>query len=156
MQAKAGFLQMFPTLAQTIFNPEMLTLLAQQQKKTLNVELFERSIMDALNYTFRGNMFIPMSDVQKQAMQQPPPAEKLKAMIAQMQEQSNMSIHDKQNITKLLTQFLKDGFKHTTEMHKLDEAGRQHDTQLAQDAAQADADRAADTGADEGAGGPGD
>jgi hypothetical protein len=153
LQSKMNLMQMFPTVAQTLFNPELLQMLAQQQKKTIDVELFERMVLDALNYTPRGTLFIPMSQDQKQAMQQPPPAEKLKAMIAQMQEQSNMSIHDKQNITKLLTQFLKDGFKHHTEMSKLDSADTQHFSQLASDQATADADREASAGADEGAGG---
>jgi hypothetical protein len=133
LQAKANFLQNFPTIAQVIFNPELLQMLAQQQKKTINVEAFERCIWDAISYTPRSPLIVDMSADQKAAMQQPPPAEKLQAMIAQMQNQTNKNIHDNQNITKLITQLMKSGFDHHKHMEGLDDAETQHQRDTAKE-----------------------
>src|SRR5215472_27990 len=126
LQAKMSFLQNFPTIAQVIFNPELLQMLAQQQKKTIDVEAFERCIWDSISYTPRSPLIVDMSDQQKQAMQQPPPADKLKAMMAQAQMGADKQIHDNQNITKMITQLIKDGFKHHASMAQLDDAETQH------------------------------
>jgi hypothetical protein len=133
LQAKANFLQNFPTIAQVIFNPELLQMLAQQQKKTISIEAFERCIWDSISYTPRSPLIVDMNPQQKQAMQQPPPAEKLQAMIAQMQDQTNKSVHDNQNITKLLTQLLKSGFDHHKHMEGLDDAEQQHQRDTAKE-----------------------
>ena len=53
MQARSGFLQIYPMLSQTAFNPEFLQMLAQQQKKTINAEEFFRRLDDAINYSGR-------------------------------------------------------------------------------------------------------
>lgn len=135
LQAKMSFMQNFPAIAQTIFNPELLQMLSQQQKKTVNVEVFERCIWDAISYTPRGPILIDMSEEQKQAMQQPPPDEKLKAQVAQMQMQLDKAIHDNQNITKLVTQFIKEGFGHHREMAGLDDKELQHQRDTAKEMA---------------------
>jgi len=151
MAAKAAFLQTFPTIAQVIFNPELLQMLAQQQKMTIDVEAFERAIWDSISYTPRNPILVPMSDEQKQAMQQPPPAEKLKAMIAQMQTGTDKSIHDNQNMTKLITELLKGGLKQHQKMEEIDSDERQHFSQLMADQISQDSGGAqGDTGATEG------
>lgn len=126
LQAKQSFLQNFPTIAQVIFNPELLQMLAQQQKKTIDVASFERCIWDSISYTPRSPLIVDMSDEQKQSMQQPPPADKLKAMLQQMQLGSDKQIHDNQNITKLITQLIKEGFGHHAQMAQLDDTETQH------------------------------
>jgi hypothetical protein len=133
LQAKQNFMQNFAAIGQTIFNPELLQMLAQQQKKTVNAEAFERCIWDAVGYTPRHPIFIDMNAEQKQTMQQPPPADKLKAQLQQMQLQMDKSIHDNQNITKLLAQFLKDGFKHHATMEQLDDTENQHQRDTAKE-----------------------
>ena len=119
--ARMGFLQILPNLAQTWLNPEMLQLLAQQQKKTIDAEEFMRMSMDAINYSPRNPLIVDLSPQQIQAMQQPPPAERLKGQIAMQQDQTNRDIHNKQNITKFLTQFLKEAFKAHGNMAQLDD-----------------------------------
>lgn len=133
LQAKMAFLQNFASVGQTMFNPELLTMLSQQQRKTVNVEAFERCIWDAIGYTPRHPIFIDMNDEQKQAMQQPPPGDKLKAQLAQMQAQLDKSIHDNANITKLVTQFIKEGFGHHSDMAALDDKETQHQRDTTKD-----------------------
>ena len=125
-RSKMNFLQNFPNIAQTIFNPELIQMLAQQQKVTINVDAFERSIWDAIQYTPRGRIFIPMSDEQKQAMAQPPAEAKLQAQVQQMQMQLDKSIHDNQNIVKLIDSLIKQGFGHHAQMAQLDDKETQH------------------------------
>lgn len=132
MAAKGSFLQIFPQVAQVFFNPEMLQTLAKK-KKTIDTEAFERSVMDALNYTPRMPWIVDMTPEELQAMQQPPPADKLKALLQQMEQQSNESIHDKANITKMLVQFLKDSMKHAGKLSELDDKELQHQRDTAKE-----------------------
>jgi hypothetical protein len=150
LAARQNFLQMLPQISQVLLNPELLTLVAQQQKKAFDAMEFERMVWDALNYSPRNPLFVDMTDEQKQAMQLPPPAERAKALIAAGQTKSNESIHDKQNITKMLTQILKDSFKHAGVLAKLDDEHLHHliDTamqgqQMQQDAQQPESDNEA-------------
>ncbi len=85
MKARMGFLQIFPQLSQVFMNPEYLTLLAQQQKKTWNVEEWGAMAMDAIQYAPRNPLFIDMTDAQKQAMQTPPPDVRAKMAMQQQQ-----------------------------------------------------------------------
>lgn len=133
MQSKMNFLQNFPNIAQTIFNPELMQLLAEQQKLTINAEAFERCIWDSIQYTPRGRIFIPMSDEQKQAMSQPPAEAKLQAQVQQMQMQLDKSIHDNQNIVKLIDSLIKQGFGHHSQMAALDDKETQHKRDTAKD-----------------------
>ena len=138
VQAKGNFLQNFPTLAQTFFNPEWLQMLAQQQKKTVDVESVERAFMDAISYTPRSPFIVNMSEDQKQAMSQPSPQDKMKMAMAQMQAQLDKVIHDNQNITKLINTLVGKGFDHHASMEQLDHDELKHFTQLASDHALAD------------------
>lgn len=122
MQARMGFLQLLPQLMQSWFNPEILQLLAQQQKKTVNAEEFMFMTMDALNYAPRNPLIIDMTDDMKQAMQTPPPAERLKAQLAMQQDQTNRDIHSQQGMVKMLTQFIKDSFKAHVNFAQMDDA----------------------------------
>lgn len=126
LQAKASFLQNFPTIAQVMFNPELVQMLAQQQKKTIDVESFERCIWDAINYTPRNPLIVDMTDEQKQAMGKPPQEEVMKAQIQQMQMQLDKSIHDNQNIVKLINTMIQQGFSHHAQMEALDDKEKQH------------------------------
>lgn len=149
LSAKASFLQNFPTIAQVIFNPELLQMLAQQQKKTVDVEAFERCIWDAISYTPRSPLIVDMSQEQQQAMSQPPPVEKLKAMIAQMQDQTDNKIHDNQNIVKLLNTFIQQGFGHHAQMAQLDDKEQQHQRDTLKDLVLASAQNQQPEGASE-------
>ena len=134
MGAKSQFLQMFPTIAQVIFNPEMIQMLGKK-KKTLDAESFERSIQDALNYTPRNPWITDMTDDEVKAMQQPPPEEKLRAMLQQAQIQSDENIHDNSNVTKLVAALLKEFMGHSGKLAALDDAEVQHQRQISSDLA---------------------
>jgi hypothetical protein len=139
LAARQTFLQMMPQLSQVWLNPELLQMLAQQQKKTVDVEEFMRSTMDALNYSPRNPMIIALTQEQIQAMGQPAPAEKLKAQVAMQQDQSNRDIHDKQNIVKLLSRVIQDMFKTHGNMAELDDKHLQFMIEQAMNAKQLNA-----------------
>ncbi len=133
LQAKMSFMQNFPAIAQVVFNPELIQMLAQQQKKTISVEAFERCIWDAISYTPRSPMIVDMTDEQKQAMSQPPPEAKLQAQVQQMQMQLDKTIHDNQNVVKLIDSIIKQGFGHHAQMAGLDDKEIQHQRDTAKE-----------------------
>lgn len=133
MGARSGFLQVFPTLAQTYLNPELLQLLGQQQKKTINAEEIMAMLLDAINYTPRNPLIVEMSQEQQQAMQQPPAEAKLKMAMAQSKNQSTESINDKRLITKLLETVLKGSFDSHQKYAELDDKHHQFSAQLLTD-----------------------
>lgn len=121
MGARMGFLQIFPQISQVLFNPEMIQLLGQQQKKTMNVEEWIRMAMDAINYAPRNPLIIDLTPQQQQAMNQPPPAEKAKALIAAQQIQADTAKHTMANKTKLMAQLMKSVFQHEGTLATLDD-----------------------------------
>jgi len=133
MQARGNFLQLFPTIAQVIFNPEMLQMFAQQQKKTLSAETFMTMIFDALGYRPRSPLLIDMTDEQKQAMQQPPPDVRAKMMMQQAELQGDQQKHQQQNQTKLLNTLLQVIFSHAGKLADLDDKELQSARQVASD-----------------------
>lgn len=150
MAARMGFLQILPIWAQYILNPEVLQLFAQQQKKTLDITEATAMMMDAINYQPRNPLFRDMSDQEKQAMQQPPAAERLKAQVAMQQDETDERNHDKQNITKLIATAVKEFMHAHGKMAELDQKDNQALLQAA--TAKYTADSAPDdAGADQGA-----
>lgn len=133
MGARSGFLQVFPTLAQTYLNPELLQLLGQQQKKTINAEEIMAMLLDAINYSPRNPLLVPMSQDQIQSMQQPPAEAKLKAALQQGKSESTESINDKRLITKLLETILKTSFSTHQKYAELDDKHHQFTAQLLMD-----------------------
>lgn len=138
MQARGMFLQLFPTIAQTIFNPEMLNLFAQQQKKTVSADVFTSMIFDALGYRPRNPLLVDMTQEQQQAQQQPPPEAKLKMLMQGQQIQADTQKHQQQNQTKLLNTLLQAIFAHAGKLSELDDKHIQHFSQLAADKEQAE------------------
>ena len=133
MQARGMFLQLFPQIAQVLFNPEMLQLFGQQQKKTIDVGVFEQTIFDALGYRPRDPLFIDMSPEQQQAQQMPPPDVRAKLMMQGQQIQADQTKHQQQNQTKLLNTLLQVIFSHAGTLATLDDKHLQHFAQLASD-----------------------
>lgn len=141
MAGRMGFLQLLPLILQDMVNPQVLQLMALQQKKTMNVQELERMIWDAIGYTPRNPLWIDMKPEQVQAMQTPPPAERLKAQIAQLQTQATSEDKNKANITKLFGVALKTMFEHHGRMSDLDQKDQQMlmDAYMAQQQQESDA-----------------
>lgn len=133
MQARGSFLQLFPTIAQTIFNPEMMQLFAAQQQKTISAEVFTSMIFDSLGYRPRDPLLVDMTPEQKQAQQAPPPEVKAKLQMQQTQLQSDQTKHQQANQTKLINTLLQVIFGHAGKLADLDDAHLQHLQQLASD-----------------------
>jgi hypothetical protein len=133
MNARGSFLQLFPTIAQTIFNPEMLQLFAQQQKKVPDADVFQSMIWDALGYRPRNPLMVDMTQEQQQAQQQPPPEVKAKLMMQGQQIQADQQKHQQANQTKLLNTLLQVIFSHAGVLASLDDKHIQHFAQLASD-----------------------
>lgn len=121
LRARMGFLQIFPQLSQVFLNPESLQMLATQQKKTFNIEEWEYMAMDAIQYSTRNPLFIPMTPDQIKAMQTPPPDVRAKMAMQQQQTQSDEKIKGGQNITKLLAVLIKEMLKKHTDMAQMDD-----------------------------------
>jgi len=133
MQARGNFLQLFPTIAQTIFNPELLQLMGQQQKKTISVMTFETMLFDALGYRPRNPLWIDLTPEQIQAAQQPPPDVQAKMQMQQAELQNDQQKHSQQSQTKLLNTLLQVIFSHVGKMSELDDKELQHMRQIASD-----------------------
>jgi hypothetical protein len=121
MQARGNFLQLFPSIAQTIFNPEMLNLFAQQQKKTVSADSFASMIFDALGYRPRNPLLVDLTPEQQQAMQQPPPEVKAKMAMQQAQMGADQQKHQQANTTKLVNTLLQAIFGHLGKLAELDD-----------------------------------
>src|SRR5215472_4758699 len=124
--ARGTFLQLFPTIAQTIFNPEMLTLFAQQSKKTISAETFQTMIFDALGYRPRNPLIVDMTPDQIKAQQQPPPEVQAKAAMQQQQLGADQQKHQQANQTKLINTLLQVIFGHAGKLAELDDKELQH------------------------------
>jgi hypothetical protein len=77
MGAKQALSSNLPMLLQTLSNPELMQQMAQQQGMTLNVQEIMNMVADVTGYKPRSALFVPMTDQQKQQMNQPPPADLL-------------------------------------------------------------------------------
>lgn len=150
-QARGGFLQLFPTIAQTIFNPEMLQLLGQQQKKTMSVEVFQSMIWDSLGYRPRDPLLIDMTPDQVQAQQSPPAEVKAKMAMQQQQLQADQGKHQQANMTKLINTLLQVIFSHAGKMAELDDKNLQHISGLLSDHMMQQQDQQQEPDEDEGA-----
>jgi hypothetical protein len=137
-QARGSFLQLFPTIAQTIFNPEMMQLFAQQQQKVIDAGVFTSMIFDSLGYRPRDPLLMDMTPQQKQASQQPPPEVKAKMAMQQNQIQADQTKHQQANLTKLIVTLLGSVFTHEGKLAELDDAHVQHLQQLLSDHALAE------------------
>jgi hypothetical protein len=121
MAARSGFLQIFPVLAQTVLNPELLTLVGQQQQKALNAVELVRRLDDAINYSGREPLLIDMTPEQIKAQQQPPPQEMLKAQGQKAQQDSDEKIVNNRIIADLFKTLIKSGMAAHAQHGELDD-----------------------------------
>lgn len=108
MAARMGFLQVFPMLAQFLFNPEFLQLTAQVNKKKLNAKTVADMLLDAINYSPKNPLFEDMTPEDVQAMNRPPADAMIKAQTAQQQMASDQQINQNNLKTKLLDTLIKE------------------------------------------------
>lgn len=121
MQARSGFLQVYPVLSQTAFNPEFVQMLAQQQQKTINAAEFFRRLDDAINYAGREPLLMDMTPEQVKAMNAPPPAEVMKAQGQKAQQDSDEKIVNNRLIADLFKTFIKSGMDTHAKHGELDD-----------------------------------
>src|SRR5260370_35156263 len=126
MAAKSSFLQMLPLLAQVWLNPELMQMMGQQRQETLDAAEFMHMTLDAMNYSPRNPLIIPLTPEQIQSQQQPPPEAQLKAQLAQGQQQSDQAINDKRVQAKMLEAVLVELLKAHTEHSRMDNEMQQH------------------------------
>lgn len=108
MAARQGFLQVFPMLAQTVLNPELLQQMAQINQKKLNPKTLVDMLMDAVNYAPKNPLFEDMTPEDVQRMNQPPAEAMLKMQQQQMQVQSDQQINQNNLKTKLIDTLIKE------------------------------------------------
>lgn len=143
MAARMGFLQIFPTLAQTIFNPQFLTMMAQQTQQTLNAKSVFKTVEDALNYVPEEPWITQMTPQQIQQMNQPSPDAQMQMQMQQQQIQSDEGIESLRQQVKLLSDVIKESFQGHQAYAQMDDDVYKHTTQLKSDQRTADDDRRA-------------
>lgn len=121
MAARQGFLQIFPVLAQTVLNPELLQLIGQQQQKALNAVELVRRLDDAINYSGREPLLTDMTPQAIQQMNAPPPAEQLKAQQQQAQMGSDEKIVNNRVVADIFKTFLKSSMQAHSKHAELDD-----------------------------------
>lgn len=96
-RARAALQQMMPLMLQTLLNPEWLQMLAQQQKKTVDIEELGNMLADSADYSPRGSLFRPLTQEELQAMQpKPPQPDPTKLMMQRERLMAQMKMqHDK-------------------------------------------------------------
>lgn len=133
MGSRASFMQVLPILSQTVFSPEILQMLAQQQKKTLSADTFVRTVFDAISYQLRDPLIVDMTPDQVQSMNQPPAEARIKGMLQKQQQQSDDEMNQRDNRTKLIDTLIRSVFTHAGKLADLDDKHVQHFTELASD-----------------------
>lgn len=106
-RAKMNLQQVLPWLMQTVLNPELMQMLAQQQQKTVDVENLFMMALDAVDYRPRGTFLRPLSDQEKQAMNQPPPEETSKRQMQTERLASSSDNMEMQVYGRLMQEMLK-------------------------------------------------
>lgn len=115
MRSRQMLLQTFPMVIQTLLNPEFLSLLAQQQQMTVNVEEVAVMFGDMTGYYPKRGLFMPMTQQMIQAMGAPPPDVAGKIQQQQMRSQTQLQVEqmkqghqkdmqDQDNLTQLAGQ----------------------------------------------------
>lgn len=150
MAARQGFLQVFPMLAQTYLNPELLQMLAQQQHKTINAEELMKMLLDAINYSPRNPLLVEMTQEQIQQMQSPPPDQAMKMQLGMAQLQSDQQINHNNLSTKLIVEALKELMRAHTANAEMDDRHIQEMAKLESAERTARAQRAGGAGKDKG------
>jgi hypothetical protein len=120
MQARQGFLQVYPVLAQTAFNPEFLEMIEGQQK-TLNAVEFFRRLDDAINYSGREPLIMDMTPEQIKAKQQPPAEAQMKMQAQQTKTGSDEKIAQNRLIADIFKTTLKSGMDNHAKHSELDD-----------------------------------
>lgn len=92
MRSRTQLMQVFPLMAQTLMNPEFLSLLAQQQQMTISVEEIGQIIGDMTGYWPKRGLFVPMTQQQMAAMQQPPPDVQGKIQQQKMRSDTQLQV----------------------------------------------------------------
>lgn len=125
MAARTGFLQVFPLLAQTYLNPELLQMLAQQQKKTVSIKALADMLLDAISYSPKSPLIIDLSPEQIQQMQAPPPEAVMKMQLQGQQDQTQQGIAQDRMKTDLIKTMMKTGMDTHAKLAKLDDEHNQ-------------------------------
>jgi len=113
-RAKTSLLQALPVMQQGLLNPAFLTMLAQQQSKTVDVEELADMLMDAVDYRPRGAFFRDMTPEEQQKMNQPAAEETLRM---QMQRERLESVSENQS-EKSQAELIKEIVKQTLAMQR--------------------------------------
>jgi hypothetical protein len=121
MAARSGFLQIFPMLSQTVLNPELLSLIGQQQQKALNAVELVRRLDDAINYSGREPLLVDMTPQQIKQMQAPPPEAQLDAQKQQAQMGSDEKIVNNRIMADIFKTMLKSGMQSHAQHAELDD-----------------------------------
>lgn len=107
VQSRAAVLQAFPLISQTLLNPAFLSMLAQQQGKTIDVEELSNLILEASGYKSRvPNLFRRLTPEEQQMMNQPPPGDTMKMKMQEARLASAGENAELNALTKVMSTVL--------------------------------------------------
>lgn len=105
MRQRSQIMQIMPWLVQTIMNPEFISMMSDQQNKTLDVKMLIDWIMDNINAP-KIELFRPLSPQELSQKQQPPPEAQMKMQQLQMRLQNALDLAERKGDTELINTLL--------------------------------------------------
>lgn len=101
MRQRQQVMQVMPWIVQTMMNPEMLSMMADQQQQTLDVGMLIDWIMDNINAP-KIKLWRPLTSQEMAQKSQPPPDVQAKMQQLQMRLQNAILLAEKKGDTDLL------------------------------------------------------
>jgi hypothetical protein len=101
MRARQQLVQILPWLVQTLMNPELLSMVGDQQQMTLNIKALIDLIMDTLNAP-KIDLFRPLSQQELQAKSQPSPDVQMEMQKQQARLDAAMQMAQQKGDTELM------------------------------------------------------
>jgi hypothetical protein len=105
MRQRQQVMQVMPWIVQTMMNPEMISMMADQQQMTLDVGLLVDWIMDNINAP-KIKLWRALTSQEQSQRNQPPPEAQMKMQQLQMRLQNAIQLADKKGDTELLNTLL--------------------------------------------------
>jgi len=104
MQSRQQLMQVYPLVAQTFLNPAFLEMLARTYGMKVNILEIGQMLEDMSGYRLKsgGSLFEPLSDEEKQMLNQPAPADQLRMMMQRERIQGQSEIAQEKHAADIM------------------------------------------------------
>lgn len=107
LRARESLQQIVPMVMQAFMAPEFLSMLAQQQQKTIDIEEVANMIMDSAAYKPRSALFRQLTPEEQQAMNKPPAEETIRMEMQRERLQSQSANQDRKSMMDMFKEIVK-------------------------------------------------